>query len=59
MITLIRFSYLLSSSCETDSCATLSNLRLRGVGGVDPSMMRRWLSASSRLISWLGVETWS
>ena len=53
--------YLLSSSCEADNGpADLlgSSLNDLGVGGL-PSIILLWLSASSRLNSWLGVDKWS
>ena len=53
--------YLLSSSCEADKGpADLlgSSLNDLGVGGL-PSIILLWLSASSRLNSWLGVDKWS
>ena len=56
----LNIFYLLNSSCDADKCpADLgSSLNDLGVGGL-PSIIRLWLSASSRLNSWLGVDKWS
>ena len=58
---LFLFTYLRNSSCEADNGPLDldgSSLNDLGVGGL-PSMILLWLSASSRLNSWLGVDKWS